>query len=110
MRDVKPGQREVARLEFRLDLLDEVQVGLFRAGIVRVAGHGDVTPGRFLVQRGVEFAPVEQPAFQVGGGFALRRAGFQLIEQRLDLRPVAQIHLLRQKPARLVRRQRVKRQ
>ena len=69
MGDVNFLQRELARLELRLDVLDEMQIRLFRVGVVRVAGHGDVTARGFLVQRGVEFAPVEQPAFQFGGGF-----------------------------------------
>ena len=90
-------ERELARLELRLDVFDKMQVGLFRLGIVGVAGHGDVTAGRFLVQRGGEFAPVEQPAFEIGGGLALRGAGFQPVEQRRDLRPVAEVKGLRDK-------------
>jgi len=57
-----------------------------------------------------EFAPVEQPAFEAGGGLALRGAGFQSVEQRRDLRPVAEIKGLRNKGARLVRGQFCKRQ
>ncbi len=68
MRDVNFFQRELARLELRLDVLDEMQIGLFRVGVVRVAGHGDVTARGFLVERGVQFAPVQQPAFKFGGG------------------------------------------
>ena len=52
-------QRELARLELRLDVFDKIQIRFFRGRVVRMAGHGDVTAGRFLVQRGVEFAPVE---------------------------------------------------
>ena len=102
--DVNLFQRELARLELRLDVLDEMQIRLFRLGVVRVAGHGDVAAGGFLVERGVEFAPVEQPAFEVGGGLALRGARFQLVEQRRDLRPVAEVNGWRDKCARLVAR------
>jgi hypothetical protein len=64
MRDINFLQRKLARLELRLDVLDEMQICLLRVRVVRVAGHGDVTARRLLVERGVEFAPVEQPAFQ----------------------------------------------
>ena len=90
MRDENLRQLELARLELRLDVLDEMQIGLFRLGIVRVAGHGDVTLGMVLVERGAEFAPIEQPAFQFGGRFAGGGARFQLVEQRRDLVPIAQ--------------------
>ena len=105
MRDVNFFQRELARLELRLDVLDEMQIRLLRVRVVRVAGHGDVAARRFLVQRGVEFAPVEQPAFEFGGGFGLRGPRFQLVEQRRDLRPVAEVKVLRDERARPVRGQ-----
>ena len=73
MRDVNFLQRELARLELRLDVFDEMQIRLLRVRVVRVARHGDVTARRLLVQRGVEFAPVEQPVFQLGGAIGLRR-------------------------------------
>ena len=110
MRDVDGFQLELARLEFWLDVFDKMQVGLFRLGIIRVAGHGDVTAGRFLVERGAEFAPVQQPAFEVGGGPALRGTCLQLVEQRRDLRPVAEFNGWRNKLARLIRGQFSKRQ
>ena len=53
MRDVDFLQRKLAWLELRLDLLDEMQIRLFRLGIVRVARHGDITARRLLVQRSV---------------------------------------------------------
>ena len=110
MGDVSLGELELARLELRLDVLDEMQVGLFRLGVVRVAGHGDVALGGLLVEGGAQFAPIQQPRFQVGGGGARRRAGFELVEERRDLVPVSQVNLLRHKAARLMRGQRVKRQ
>ena len=84
-------ERELARFEPGFDLLDEMQIRLFRVRIVRVTGHGDVPAGRFLVERGGEFTPVEQPAFEVGGGPALRRAILQLVEQRGDPRPITEV-------------------
>src|ERR1039457_1863779 len=110
MRDVNVLQRELARLELRLDVFDEMQIRLLRVRVVCVAGHGDVTARRLLVQRGVEFAPVEQPAFQPGGGPGLCGTRRQLVEQRRDLRPVAKIKILRNERTRLVRGQFSKRQ
>ena len=108
MGDVSLGELELARLELRLDVLDEMQVGLFRLGVVRVAGHGDVALGGLLVEGGVEFAPIQQPPFQVGGGGARGGAGFELVEERRDLAPVSQVNRLRHKAAGLMRGQRVK--
>ena len=101
-------QRELARLELRLDVFDEVEVGPLRLRVLGVTGHRDVTPGRFLIQRRAQFAPVEQPAFETCGGVAPARPRLQLVEQRRHLRPVAQVQFLRHKPARRVRRQIVK--
>ena len=61
MRNVNFFKRELARLEPRLDIFDEMEIRLFRVRIVRVAGHGDVTARRFLVERGGKLAPVQQP-------------------------------------------------
>jgi hypothetical protein len=57
-----------------------------------VAGHRDVATGRFLIESGVQLAPVEEPEFEGVGGFAACGARFQLIEQRGDLRPVAEVN------------------
>src|SRR5664280_1515037 len=110
MRDVNGFKLELARLEFWLDVFDKMQVGLLRVRVVGMARHRDVTAGGFLVERGAEFAPVEQPAFEGGGGLALRGALFQLVEQRRDLRPVAEVNGWRNKFPRLVRGQLSKRQ
>ena len=110
MGDVSLRELELARLELRLDVLHEMQVGLFRLGIVRVARHGDVAFGGLLVEGGAQFAPIQQPLFQVGGSGARWRAGFELVEQRGNPAPVAQVNLLRHKAAWLMRGQCVKRQ
>ena len=110
MRHINFLQRELARLELRLDVFDEMQIRLFRVRVVRVARHGDIPARRLLVERGIEFAPIEQPAFQLGGGLGLRRTRLQLIEQRRDLRPVAEVKVLRNERARPVRGQFSKRQ
>ena len=108
MGDVNLGELELARLELRLHVLHEVQVGLLRLGVVRVARHGDVTLGGLLIHRGAEFAPIQQPPFQVGGGGARWRAGFELVKERSDLAPVSQVNLLWHKAPGLMRRQRIK--
>ncbi len=110
MRDINAGEFELSRLELRLDVFDKVQIGLFRVRAVRVTGHGDVTLRRFLVQRGAQLAPIQQPALEIRDGPALCRALLQSIEQWFDLIPVAQVDFPGQKPSRLVRRQSVKRQ
>ena len=110
MGDVSLGELELARLELRVHVLDEMQVGLLRLGVVRVAGHGDVATRGLLVDGGVEFAPIQQPPLQVGRGGARRGAGFELVEERSDILPVSQVNLLRHKAARLMRRQRLERQ
>jgi len=68
-----------------------MQVRLLRLGIVRMAGHGDVAAGGFLVQRRVQLAPVQQPFFQVRHRFGLTHARFELVKQRRNLRPVTQV-------------------
>ena len=73
-----------------------------RLGIVGVTRHGDVAARRFFIERGVEFAPVNQPAFQLGGGLGLRRARLQLVKKRRDLRPVAELKVLGNERARPV--------
>ena len=59
MGDVGLGDLELARLDLRLHVLHEVQVVLFRFGIVGVARHGDVAYGGFLIERGAEFTPIQ---------------------------------------------------
>ena len=90
MRDVNFFERELARLDPRFDVFDEMQIRFFRVRIVCVARHGDVATGGFLVERGGEFTPIEQPTLERRHGFAIGRAPFQLVEKRLDLRPVAE--------------------
>ena len=68
VRQVKLFELELARLEGRLDVFDEMEVSLLRLGVVRVAGHGDVTLARFLVERRAQFRPVQKPAFEVSRG------------------------------------------
>ena len=88
MLQVNLFELELARLERRFDALDEVQVGFLGVRIVGVTGHGDVSLGPFFIEHGAELAPVQQPALEFVSGGALWRAGFQLVEQRLDLRPI----------------------
>ena len=87
-----------------------MEVGLFRLGAFRMAGHGDVAEGALLLQRGAQFAAVQQPALELGRRFAARGAGFQQVEQRGDLRKVPEVNLFRDKNAGAVRSQFVKRQ
>ena len=108
MTDISPGELELAGLESRLHVLNEMQVGLLRLRVIRVAGHGDVALGGLLVNRGVELAPVQQPTLQAGGGGARLCASFKLVEERSDLAPVSQVNCLWQKAAGFMRRQRVK--
>ncbi len=105
MGDINLLQRELARLELRLDVLDKMQIRLLRICVVRVTGHRDVTARRLLVQCGIEFAPVEQPAFQFGDRPGRCGAHLQLVEQGHDLRPVAEIKMLRNERAGPVRGQ-----
>ena len=51
MREIRLIQLEAPRLDLRLDLLDEMQVGCLRVRVVRVAGHRDVAPGSLFIQR-----------------------------------------------------------
>ena len=110
MPQINLRQLELTRFDLRLDLLDEMEVGLFRRGVFRMAGHGDIAQGAFLIQRGAQFAAIQEPPLQLVRRFAARRALFQRIEQRGDLREVPQVNLLRDKHARAVRSQLVKRQ
>jgi hypothetical protein len=70
-----------------------------------VAGHRYVTLGTFLIERRDEFAAIENPALKLRDCAALWRAAFDLIEERTDSIPVAQVNVLRHKTARGVRRQ-----
>src|SRR5208337_4417194 len=102
------GELELARLELRLDMLHEMQVGLFRLGIVGVTRHGDIALGRLLIYGGAQLAPSQQPLFQLGGGGASFGASFKLVEERSNLIPVSQVNPLGHKSAGFVRRQRAK--
>ena len=110
MSDEKFLQFELARLELRLDVFDELQISLLRIGVVRVTGHGDVAAGGFFVERGTQFAPREQPRFEVGGGLGGGDAGFELVEEWRELRPITQVELRGHELARLVSGQRTERQ
>ena len=101
MRDEKFLQLELAWLELRLDQLDELQVSLLRIGVVRVTGHGDVAAGRFLIERGAEFAPRHEPGFEISHRLGGSNAGFKLIKERSDLHPIAQVELCWYKLTRL---------
>ena len=110
MRDEEFLQLELARLEFRLDLFDEMQVSLLCVGVVRVTRHGDVTARRFLVERGAEFAPRHQPRFQISHGLGRRDTRFELVKQRRNLSPIAQVELHGHELTGFVSRQQTKRQ
>ncbi len=73
-------QLELTRLELRLDVLDEMQIGFLGLRVVGVASHRDVAPRRFLVHGGMEFAPIEQPGLEVSRVFAPRGDCFQPVE------------------------------
>ena len=108
MGQVEFREFELPGFQLRFDLLNKMQVGLFRLGVVRVAGHGDVAARGHLVNGGIKFAPVQQPLLEVGGGGACRGAGFQLVKERGDIIPVSQVNLLGDKAAGLMRGQDVK--
>ena len=80
MSEINLLQLELTRLELRLDVLDEMQIGFLGLRIVGVASHRDVAPRRFLVHGGIEFAPVEEPRLEVSRVFALRGVCFQPVE------------------------------
>ena len=67
--------------------------------VVRVAGHRDVTTGSIFGEGRIKFTPIKQPGFQIDHGAALPRAGFETVEMRHDLRPVAGIQFRWQEPA-----------
>src|ERR1017187_9127513 len=108
MGNIRLSELELAWLELRLNVLHEMQVGLFRFGIFRVARHGDVAFRGLLVDGGAQLAPIQQPLFQLGGNGARLRAGFELVEQGRNPAPVAQVNLPWHKAAWLMRWQCVK--
>ena len=110
MREISLLQLELPRLELRLDVFDEMQIGLLRLGVVRMAGHRDVALGTFLIERGRQFTPLEQRVFQIVDGFGGREFLLDLAEQRRDLAPISQINLLGHQLARRVHGQLSKRQ
>ena len=89
----KFGEMELARLQFRLHLLDEMQVCNLRLRTVRVTGHRDVALAALLVERSEEFTLIQNPTLEVGERLALRRTRVELIEERGALGPVAEIDL-----------------
>src|ERR1017187_3659070 len=92
MGNIRLSELELAWLELRLNVLHEMQVGLFRLGIVRVASHGDVAFRGLLVDGGAQLAPIQQPLFERGGGAARLRAGFELVEERSNPAPFTQVN------------------
>jgi hypothetical protein len=107
MRDEQFLQLELARLEFRLDLFDKMQISLLRLGVVRVARHRDVTARRFLVERGAEFAPRQQPRFQIRDGWAAATR-VSSWSNNGAICPITQVNWAGHKLARLVSGQRTK--
>jgi hypothetical protein len=100
MRQKNLGQLELARFELRLNVLDKMQEGLFRVAVLSMTGHGDVAPGRLLIERGGQFAAIQQPALERGGGLTPRGGGFELVKQGRDLAPIPQIHFVWNEAAR----------
>ncbi len=82
---------ELARLEPRIDHLDDVHIGLLLGLVVGLAGHGDVGQRGGLGQGGADFAVMEQPRLKIGDG----RGGFELcgklVEDRRELRRIGQV-------------------
>jgi len=93
-------ERELARLEPRIDDLNDVHVGLLPGLVIGLAGHGDVGEGRRLGQRGADFAVIAQPRFEVGDGCGLVELGVQLVEDRCELRGIGQVNRFGQELAR----------
>ena len=58
-------------LDLRLDVLDEVHVGLFDFLVVGVTAFVDVFAAAEFIDGGREFGKIGQPAFQVGRGMEL---------------------------------------
>ena len=56
---------ELPRLDLRVDVLHEMQIGPLGFFVVGVAGHRDIAAGRFLIERGGQLTPIDQPAFEV---------------------------------------------
>ena len=110
MRDVNLFQRKLSRLELRFDVLDKIQIRLLRVRVIRMAGHGDVSARCFFIKRSIELTPIEQPAFERGSAIGLGGTPFQLVKQRRDLRPVAEVKFLGNERTRPVRGQFSKRQ
>ena len=87
-----------------------MQIGPLSLGVLGVAGHRDVPPGPFLVASRAQFAPVQEPGLERRGVPNLAGARLELVEQRRQRGPIAQVRPRRHEPAGLVRRQLPKRQ
>src|SRR5260370_14360085 len=61
MREIELGELELARLQRRLDLLDEMQVSLLGLRVVGVAGHRDIAAGGVLAAGGRGSLPHPHP-------------------------------------------------
>ena len=93
------GQAEAACLFLRLDLLDEIEVGLLGGVVLRLSGHRDVALGAFLGDGGGEFLPVEDGLLELGGIGGGAELLFELVEERRERCPVAGVQVGRHKLA-----------
>ena len=100
LREVGLLQRELTRLDLRLDVLDEMEIGLLRLGAVGVAAHGDVTLRALFIERSGQFAPTEQGRLQLSHGRCARKFFLHGIEEWRERAPVAEINLSRHQLAR----------
>jgi len=65
MLDISLRQLELARLDLGLHILQEMQVSALGFFIIGVARHRDIAAGRFLIERGGQLAPLEQPTLEL---------------------------------------------
>ena len=93
-------QGELARLQPRIDHLNDVHVGLLLRLVIRLAGHLDVGQRGGLRERRANFAVIPQPGLEVCHGNHLAQLGLQLIENRRELRGIGQVNGIGKKLAR----------
>jgi hypothetical protein len=73
MRQVNLGEFELARLEFRFDLFDKMQIGLLRRGIISVTRHRDIAL-RPSSSRPHSTRRYPESTFEISGGLHLGSA------------------------------------
>ncbi len=86
------------RLDPRNNLFDKFLIGSLAHRIVGLRSHGDVALAALLAVRRGKLGVIGQPLLELPHGRRMARQ--QLLEQRLDLRPVAHVGVLRHELAR----------